>query len=189
MEISNFSKNKHLLSRAGFGINLSQIDSLSQTNPSKIWKQLSKENQLKSLSVGSKDALQDYAVIVKLSPEEKKEKTKINRQENISLNLKFFNEMVNSKDQLREKMAFFWNGHFATRVINSRYNAQLLQIVRENALGNFGDLLKAVSKSPSMLQFLNNQQNKKDHPNENFAREVMELFTLGRGNYTEKDVK
>lgn len=189
MEISNFSKNKHLLSRAGFGINLSQIDSLSQTNPSKIWKQLSKENRLKSLSVGSKDAQQDYTVIAKLSPEEKKEQTKKNRQENISLNLKFFNEMVNSEDQLREKMAFFWNGHFATRVINSRYNEQLLQIVRENALGNFGDLLKAVSKSPSMLQFLNNQQNKKDHPNENFAREVMELFTLGRGNYTEKDVK
>ena len=58
-----------------------------------------------------------------------------------------------------------------------------------NALGNFGGLLKAVSKCPSMLQFLNNQQNKKDSPNENFAREVMELFTMGRGNYTETDVK
>ncbi len=64
-----------------------------------------------------------------------------------------------------------------------------MQDVRKNALGNFGELLKAVSKSASMLQFLNNQQNHKQHPNENFAREVMELFTLGRGNYTEQDVK
>jgi uncharacterized protein (DUF1800 family) len=56
-------------------------------------------------------------------------------------------------------------------------------------LGNFKDLLRAVSKSASMLQFLNNQQNRKQHPNENFAREVMELFTMGRGNYTENDVK
>jgi uncharacterized protein (DUF1800 family) len=64
-----------------------------------------------------------------------------------------------------------------------------LNIIKENALGSFGDLLLAVSQSPSMLQFLNNQQNKKDHPNENFAREVMELFTMGRGNYTEKDIK
>jgi uncharacterized protein (DUF1800 family) len=56
-------------------------------------------------------------------------------------------------------------------------------------LGNFGDLLKEVSKSAAMLNFLNNQQNRKDHPNENFAREVMELFTLGRGHYTENDIK
>jgi uncharacterized protein (DUF1800 family) len=54
--------------------------------------------------------------------------------------------------------------------------------------GNFGDLLKGISKSASMLSFLNNQQNKKQHPNENFAREVMELFTLGRG-ITETDIK
>ena len=97
--------------------------------------------------------------------------------------------MVHSENQLGEKMAFFWNGHFATRIINARFNEDLLNTVRENALGNFGDLLKAVSKSAAMLQFLNNQQNKKDQPNENFAREVMELFTMGAGNYTEKDVK
>src|SRR6202012_4873393 len=57
------------------------------------------------------------------------------------------------------------------------------------ALGNFGTMLMEVSKSPAMLQFLNNQQNQKNHPNENFAREVMELFTVGRGNYTENDIK
>jgi uncharacterized protein (DUF1800 family) len=56
-------------------------------------------------------------------------------------------------------------------------------------LGNFGELLTAVSKSPAMLQFLNNQQNVKAHPNENFAREVMELFTMGRGHYSETDIK
>jgi uncharacterized protein (DUF1800 family) len=62
-------------------------------------------------------------------------------------------------------------------------------VIRRNALGNFGTLLKEVSKTAAMLNFLNNQQNKKGHPNENFAREVMELFTLGRGNYTENDIK
>jgi uncharacterized protein (DUF1800 family) len=65
----------------------------------------------------------------------------------------------------------------------------LNNIQREHALGNFRELVLAVSKSPAMLQFLNNQQNHKDHPNENFARELMELFTIGRGNYTEQDVK
>ncbi len=106
-----------------------------------------------------------------------------------NLNLTWLGEMINSEAQLREKMSLFWHGHFACRVINIYFQQQLLNIIRENALGNFGDLLREVSKSPAMLSFLNNQQNKKQHPNENFAREVMELFTMGRGNYTEEDVK
>jgi uncharacterized protein (DUF1800 family) len=97
--------------------------------------------------------------------------------------------MVNSSAQLREKMAFFWHGHFACRNLNVFYQQGLLDVIRRNALGNFGTILKEVSKSAGMLNFLNNQQNRKDHPNENFAREVMELFTLGRGNYTEHDIK
>lgn len=97
--------------------------------------------------------------------------------------------MVESNAQLQEKMAFFWHGHFATRVVNAKYNEILLNLIREKSLGNFGELLVAVSKSAAMLSFLNNQQNKKGHPNENFAREVMELFTLGRGNYTETDIR
>jgi uncharacterized protein (DUF1800 family) len=86
-------------------------------------------------------------------------------------------------------MSLFWHGHFACREQNIFHNQILLQIIRTNALGSFKDLLIEVSKSAAMLSFLNNQQNKKQHPNENFAREVMELFTLGRGNYTEDDIK
>ena len=97
--------------------------------------------------------------------------------------------MVNGDAQLSEKLAFFWHGHFACREINIFYQQHLTGYYRKNALGNFGDLLREVSKSASMLSFLNNQQNRKQSPNENFAREVMELFTLGRGNYTEKDIK
>src|SRR4030095_7613275 len=97
--------------------------------------------------------------------------------------------MVNSRAQLREKMAFFWHGHFACRNLNVFYQQALLDVIRRNALGSFRDMLHEVSKSAAMLNFLNNQQNRKDHPNENFAREVMELFTLGRGNYTEHDIK
>jgi uncharacterized protein (DUF1800 family) len=97
--------------------------------------------------------------------------------------------MVASKSQLREKMSFFWHGHFACRNLNVFYQQGLLDIIRRNALGNFRDLLHEVSRSAAILFFLNNQQNRKDQPNENFAREVMELFTLGRGNYTETDIK
>ena len=124
-----------------------------------------------------------------LDKDEKKNIQQQQRQAIRSLNLMWLNEMVESKQQLREKMAFFWHGHFASRNLNVFYQQQMLDVIRTNALGNFRDLLHGVSKSAAMLNFLNAQQNRKDHPNENFAREVMELFTLGRGNYTEHDVK
>jgi len=106
-----------------------------------------------------------------------------------TLNLTWMKQMITSDQQLREKMSLFWHGHFAARANNIFYNQQLLDTVRTHALDNFGDLLRAVSKSGAMINFLNNNQNRKGHPNENFAREVMELFTLGRGNYTENDIK
>ena len=189
MAISNFEKNKHLLSRAGFGIQFHQIDDLNKKSTEEFWSEIKSKSNLKPFDVVLPGDDLDYSMLAKLDADAKKEKLKKNREQNVDLNLKFFNEMVNSENQLQEKMAFFWNGHFATRVNSALFNQDLLNTIRNKALGNFGDLLKAVSKSPAMLQFLNNQQNKKDHPNENFAREVMELFTMGRGNYTEKDVK
>ncbi len=105
------------------------------------------------------------------------------------LGLLWLRQMATTGHPLQEKMALFWHGHFATRVDNPYYDQLLLQTFRAGGLGNFKDLLFAVSKSPAMLAFLNNQQNKKQHPNENFARELLELFTLGRGNYNEQDVK
>jgi uncharacterized protein (DUF1800 family) len=86
-------------------------------------------------------------------------------------------------------MTLFWHGHFACRSNNPFFAQQLNNIQRTNALGSFKTLLVEVSKSPAMLQYLNNQQNRKGKPNENFARELMELFTLGRGNYSEQDIK
>ena len=189
MTISNLQKNKHLLLRAGFGANLSQIKNLDQVSLTEIWKKLATNDPLIPIQLKEAGPDFDYQQLSKMDAEVKKEVQKKNRRSNLEINLKFLNQMVHSEDQLREKMAFFWHGHFATRVVNSRFNLQLLNTIREKSLGNFGDLLKAVSQSPAMLQFLNNQQNKKGHPNENFAREVMELFTLGRGNYTEKDVQ
>ena len=97
--------------------------------------------------------------------------------------------MTQSNAQLLEKMSLFWHGHFATRTFHILYDQEMLNVIRQNALGNFRQLLIGVSKTASMIQFLNNNQNKKDHPNENFARELMELFTIGRGHYTETDVK
>ncbi|WP_324675417.1 DUF1800 domain-containing protein [Hymenobacter sp. GOD-10R] len=124
-----------------------------------------------------------------LTPQQRKMENEGIRDAFYQMNLGWMERMANSLAQLREKMTFFWHGHFACRVRQPVTALQLNNTIRQLALGNFGDLLLAVSKEPAMLQFLNNQQNRKQHPNENFAREVMELFTIGRGNYTEHDVK
>lgn len=183
-------QNKHLLWRAGFGIGINQIDNLKNKNTKTLIHELFKEDSFSEITYDTPDADPTADYMNSTSPaEKKKEMQRLNRLQNNELNLNFLNAMVNSKEQMREKMAFFWHGHFASRVINPKFNKQILNIIRKNALGNFKDLLFEVSQSPAMLNFLNNQQNKKDHPNENFAREVMELFTMGRGNYTEKDIR
>jgi uncharacterized protein (DUF1800 family) len=102
------------------------------------------------------------------------------------------NRMVVTNRPLEEKMALFWHGHFATGEDKIRdYRKMLVQLdlFYNNATGNFRDLLVGVAQDPAMLIFLDAGQNVKGAPNENFGREVMELFTMGVGNYTEKDIR
>ncbi len=199
MSLSNQVKNQHLMWRAGFGPAVEQIGDLSKYTPRQFYTALKKASSKKAEYI---DVADDYLKGLmqgieeigrqqkkEISADEKKLRQQKSREGVRNLNMYWMHEMVNSASQLREKMAFFWHGHFACRNLNVFYQQGLLDMIRTNALGNFGIMLKEISKSAAMLNFLNNQQNKKDHPNENFAREVMELFTLGRGNYTEQDVK
>jgi uncharacterized protein (DUF1800 family) len=100
--------------------------------------------------------------------------------------------MLTTSRPLQEKMTLFWHDHFATsgsKVLAGLWMHRQNEILRANCTGNFRTMLHEVSKDPAMLFWLDNQFNVKAHPNENFAREVMELFTLGIGNYNEKDVQ
>jgi hypothetical protein len=100
--------------------------------------------------------------------------------------------MVATRRPLEEKMALFWHGHFATgeeKIRDYRKMAQQLALFHQHATGNFRDLLIEVARGPAMLAYLDAAQNVKGAPNENFAREVMELFTMGVGNYTERDIR
>ncbi|KRE83860.1 hypothetical protein ASG89_12150 [Paenibacillus sp. Soil766] len=100
--------------------------------------------------------------------------------------------MVNSPSPLIEKMTLFWHGHFATanyKVKDASLMVKQNELFRQYALGNFKELLTEIGKDPAMMIWLDVNQNKKGKPNENYAREVMELFTLGIGHYTEMDVK
>jgi uncharacterized protein (DUF1800 family) len=100
--------------------------------------------------------------------------------------------MLYSPHPLQEKLTLFWHNHFATSNAKVQNAAQMLgqyELMRRNALGNFATMLQEMSKDPAMMVWLDTRGSKKGNPNENYARELMELFSLGIGHYTEKDVR
>jgi uncharacterized protein (DUF1800 family) len=100
--------------------------------------------------------------------------------------------MMHGKAPLLEKMTLFWHGHFATsvqKVKDAYWMWQQNDTFRRHALGNFATLTKEISRNPAMMIYLDLQQSRKEHPNENWARELMELFTVGIGNYSETDIR
>src|SRR5438067_3369148 len=100
--------------------------------------------------------------------------------------------MLYSPHPLREKMTLFWHNHFATsnaKVNNAGSMLGQYELMRRHALGNFRPLLQEMSRDPAMMVWLDTSLSKKGMPNENYARELMELFSLGIGHYTEKDIR
>lgn len=175
----------HLTNRATFGPSLAELKKNTSQTSAQFLVQSSKK---KPLQIIAKPEIEP-SEMRNASEENRKKLFQKSRKETIQLNVAWTSQMTSPDVAVREKMTLFWHDHFACRTQVAYLAQQQNNTIRNHALGSFKDLLMAVSKDPAMLQFLNNQQNKKDSPNENFAREVMELFTLGRGNYTEADVK
>ena len=104
----------------------------------------------------------------------------------------WYHEMSATDSPLTERMVLFWHNHFTSSVRQVRFPELMLRqnlLLRHLALGSFAEMAHQVARDPAMLLYLDGQTNVKGHPNENFARELMELFTLGEGRYTEDDVK
>lgn len=173
-------KTRHFLFRAGFGLSTSDIHI---TLP--VDKLMAKADASKPISIVEKVDLED----IRSKGADRKILFQKARKQVLELNGHWVTQLSDPSIRIREKMTLFWHDHFACRIRAPYLAQQQNNMLRGNALGNFRDLLTEVSKDPGMLQFLNNQQNKKNSPNENFAREVLELFTMGRGNYTEQDIK
>ena len=113
-------------------------------------------------------------------------------QQGLELRAWWVQEMLATTSPLTERMTLFWHNHFVSGQQKVRFGRLMYEqnaTLRANALGNFATLLHAASKEPAMLIYLDVAQSRKGQPNENFAREVMELFTLGEGQYTEQDIK
>ncbi len=182
-------KIKHLYWRAGFGLSPSEWQERQNWPVSKAVDALFAEaKKSKPLPVPGRDL--DLAALRQMDKKEAAELLKKERQVVAQQNIAWVQRMANPNESaLLERMSFFWHGHFACQSKSGILAVTQLNTIREHALGNFRNLVLAIAKDPSMIRFLNNQQNRKDSPNENFARELMELFTIGRGHYTEQDIK
>lgn len=180
---------QHLYWRAGFGTTPSQLQRLSQLNRKQIVDLLFKDaTSMITLETDTSD-IDHFTQQSLKSKNSRKLFRDVSTEKLKEFNVLWVKRLMTSETLLREKMTLFWANHFVCRDNQIFHVQQYNNTLRTHALGDFGDYVKAISKEAAMLKYLNNKQNRKLRPNENFARELMELFMLGEGHYTEVDIK
>lgn len=190
--MKDWQKIKHLYLRAGFGLSPKELETKQKSSLSKEIKAILKikNTAFRTAFPSEFTALQTRMKAVRTNDRAKFRELKVKaRNLTPKVNLDWVNKMASTSDPLLEKMTLFWHGHFACHSELPHMASEQINTIRKHALGNFRDLVKAISKDPSMIIYLNGQQNTVKKSNENFARELMELFTIGIGHYTEDDVK
>ncbi len=211
-ESFGYTQARHLLWRAGFGGTPDQIQLLVEWGPERSVEHLVEltdtprqpveEGRFSRSIIGSPDAetRARYRRARQTNDEEALARLRLERQRRQAQDRKQIREMqwwwltrlIETPRPLEEKMTLFWHGHFATsyRTIEDSYHMFVQnQLYRSNALGNYGVLMHQIIRDPAMIAYLDNNDSRKGKPNENLAREIMELFSLGVGNYTENDIK
>lgn len=211
-EAFGYDQARHLLWRAGFGGTPDQIETLASWGPERAVDYLLNVEEVPTTEVSEREFEAGIirpptseermlaATARRASDEDTLARLRLRRQEAEREDRRQVREMqkwwlkrmIESPRPLEEKMTLFWHGHFATsfRTIEDSYHMFVQnQTFRKNALGNYGELLLAMIRDPAMLAYLDNNDSRRGAPNENLAREIMELFSLGVGNYSEDDIK
>jgi len=191
----------HLLNRAGFGGTPAEIEKLVSLGQERAVSYLVDFERIPDPTPDPDWAHPDPGraerrrAAKNATPEQRqqlqKEERQIENQRILELRGWWLHRMAKGPRPFQEKMTLFWHGHFATsyeKVRDAYYIWRQNELFRRLATGNWLELLTEAGKDPAMLVWLDQAQSRKDHPNENFAREVMELFALGEGHYTEKDI-
>lgn len=196
----NRKRAAHLLGRAGFGTTPDQLAAASKKPMEQVIDELfipAPHVEPPEWIKPGEETKPDYKALLKgLNDEEKRlvrrDYQKLYGQQQRELVAWWVNRMITTPSPLQEKTALFWHGHFATSIRKVRIPYMMYQqneTFRKQGLGNWKDLITAVSQDPAMLIYLDNTRSKAGAANENYARELMELFTLGEGHYSEQDIK
>jgi uncharacterized protein (DUF1800 family) len=186
---------QHLYWRSSFGIGVKELSQIKTHSKSKIVANLFKDSEnftplqldlseFSEIKFKSRRQLRQEYSLEELQELQNKQRRKVKE-----LNYAWLDRLLSPNEVLREKMTLFWANVFVCRDNSIYFIQHYNNTLRKNALGNFRTFVKAIAKEASMSKYLNNKQNIKRKPNENFARELMELFTLGIGNYSEQDIK
>jgi uncharacterized protein (DUF1800 family) len=190
----SFDDARHLLNRTSFAAQPKEIAAFSKlTRAEAVDKLLSETRRHATFPAPAWSERYERFYTKEMTPEQRQE---VRKRELVARGLELRSwwtaEMLSTPSPLTEKMTLFWHNHFSTSQ-QKVHVAELMfrqnTLLRKHALGNFAVMLRDVAKDPAMLIYLDGAQNRKGAPNENFAREVMELFTLGQGNYSETDIK
>ena len=170
----------HLYRRAAFGAAWSELEAALASGPDATIDRL----------LGGRDGQDDFDRLMDgLAPDSPNQP---GNAASPTLQGWWLQRMIHAVHPLRERMVLFWHNHFATSIAKVNQPALMKQqniLMRTHALGKFGPFLLEMSRDPAMLMWLDSNSNVKGRPNENYARELMELFSLGVGNYTEADVR
>ena len=185
---------RHLLSRTGFGV--PRADELLAYAGLAYGEAVS--SLLDSVNTTSFLPEPDWLDVLERAPshwstdQKKQWKKDRNKLRNNAMPAWWYGEILSTPSPFTERMVLFWHGHFTSSAQRVKHPPLMYEqnvLFREHATGNFADLLHAVSKDPAMMVYLDTDSNTRSQPNENYARELMELFTLGEGRgYTEEDV-
>jgi len=197
----NFATAAHLLNRAGFGGTPDQIEEFARLTPAAAVDRLldyPTEAPAETTAAWSKiepDRAARLRAFRQAGEEERKklaqERNRTQREQMLGLLHWWLQRMVSGPHPLQEKLTLFWHGHFATSVLKVKEPYLMWRqndLFRRHGAGRWESLLTEVTRDPAMLIWLDQAQSKPNHPNENYARELMELFALGEGHYTEQDV-
>jgi len=188
---------RHLLNRVGFGATQADVERFAGLTRDQAARKLLADTRTTAVTpppawTADSGPLRYPRAGEKASEAEKKMFQQEQIREGLQLRGWWVGEMLDTPSPLTERMTLFWHNHF----VSSQQKVRLAKLMyrqnvtlRAHAVGNFGELLHAIGRDPAMVIYLDSAQNRKGTPNENFAREVMELFTLGEGSYSEQDVK
>jgi uncharacterized protein (DUF1800 family) len=190
----DFAAARHLLNRTGFAASTAEVQALVGQTPAQAFaKILAVQTQQAQSKPPEWTAHYERVFKPNTSQEERMASNRREQQERApQLRAWWLQEMVQTPAQLTEKMTLFWHNHFTSgqdKVRSATLMYRQNQLLRQHALGDFKQLLSSVIKDPAMLLYLDQAQSRKGSPNENLARELLELFTLGEGNYNESDIK
>lgn len=186
---------RHLLNRTSFAATPAEIESYARLTREQAVERLLSTSRPQHVTPAPRWTAEPFESPRRartMSQEERQALQRERRQKGIELRAWWIDEMRVTPSPLTERMTLFWHNHFVSsdqKVHSPQLMYRQNVLLRRHALDNFATLLHEVARDPAMVIYLDNASNRKAQPNENFAREVMELFTLGEGHYTEQDIK